>query len=37
MVVYKIKRGLLANLAGATLQAYEPALTTDTNELFKTL
>lgn len=34
MVVYKIKRGLLANLAGATLNAYEPAFTTDTNELF---
>lgn len=34
MVVYKIKRGLLANLANADLKPYEPAYTTDTNELF---
>lgn len=34
MVVYKIKRGILANLTNADLKPYEPAYTTDTNELF---
>lgn len=34
MAIYKIKRGLSASLQGATFEAYEPAYTTDTNELY---
>ncbi len=34
MAIYKIKRGLAVNLQNATFEAYEPAYTTDTNELY---
>lgn len=34
MTIYKIKRGLSTSLQGATFNVYEPAYTTDTNELF---